>query len=119
MPEFDRPALLAALHQIASDDADEALAGARAALHVVTDAGLTWENVIVLVPGEESAPAPAPLPADAGDDAALVAALLARSDLSEETRKELTEFQQELAGGALSEMDRRYIRALAQRLASA
>jgi hypothetical protein len=119
MPELDRPALLAALHQISSEDDGEVLAGARAALHCVTDAGLKWENVI-LVPGVESAqpPAAAPLPLDDGDDSALIAGLLARSDLSEETRTELVDFQTELAAGPLSDMDRRYIRALAARLAA-
>lgn len=57
-----------------------------------------------------------PLAAHPAEDAKVVDRLLARKTLSRELREELNGFKREIAEGTLTEMDSRYIRALARRL---
>jgi hypothetical protein len=50
------------------------------------------------------------------EDLRILERLLARTDLSQETHHDLTDFRQDIAAGRLTAMDSRYIRALAKRL---
>lgn len=53
---------------------------------------------------------------DDGDEADIIQILLARRDLSDDTRRELEEFHAALLAGDLDPADRRYLRALHRRL---
>lgn len=139
---MDRPQrseIIELLNRLGADDDAEALAAARSLNHAVRDAGLQWDEL--LVPDSTSAPSPeepasSPSPdehveADDSDDMLeatetpasnpeedlrLIDRLLDRDGLAEETREDLSSFRTEAKEGRLTEMDSRYIRALAKRL---
>ncbi len=64
---------------------------------------------------EDAAPAPA---RDRGNKAslALIARLLAKSDISKDMRQELQGYKEDIAEGEFEDMDRKYLRALHARL---
>ena len=64
---------------------------------------------------EDAAPAPA---RDRGNKAslALIAGLLAKSDISKDMRQELQGYKEDIAEGEFEDMDRKYLRALHARL---
>ncbi|MCH8835935.1 MAG: hypothetical protein IH925_08305 [Proteobacteria bacterium] len=65
--------------------------------------------------GEDAAPAPA---RDRGnkESLALIARLLAKSDISKDMREELQGYKEDIAEGEFEDMDRKYLRALHARL---
>ena len=65
--------------------------------------------------GEDAAPAPA---RDRGnkESLALIARLLAKSDISKDMRAELQGYKEDIAEGEFEDMDRKYLRALHARL---
>ena len=65
--------------------------------------------------GEDAAPAP---PRDRGnkESLALIARLLAKSDISKDMREELQGYKEDIADGEFEDMDRKYLRALYARL---
>ena len=65
--------------------------------------------------GEDAAPAP---PRDRGnkESLALIARLLAKSDISKDMRAELQGYKEDIAEGEFEETDRKYLRALHARL---
>ena len=65
--------------------------------------------------GEDAAPAP---PRDRGnkESLALIARLLAKSDISKDMREELQGYKEDIAEGEFEETDRKYLRALHARL---
>ena len=65
--------------------------------------------------GEDAAPAPA---RDRGnkESLALIARLLAKSDISKDMREELQGYKENIAEGEFEDMDRKYLRALHARL---
>ncbi len=65
--------------------------------------------------GEDAAPAP---PRDRGnkESLALIARLLAKSDISKDMREELQGYKEDIAEGEFEDMDRKYLRALHARL---
>ncbi len=65
--------------------------------------------------GEAAAPAPA---RDRGnkESLALIARLLAKSDISKDMREELQGYKEDIAEGEFEDMDRKYLRALHARL---
>ena len=65
--------------------------------------------------GEDAAPAPA---RDRGnkESLALIARLLAKSDISKDMRQELQGYKEDIAEGEFEDMDRKYLRALHARL---
>ena len=84
-------------------------------------AGLTWEALIVgaepeddLDDGDDSTEF-VPV-SDASGDAELIDTLLARGDLSEDTRDELVGYKQDIAEGEFTAADSQYLQALAKRL---
>lgn len=52
----------------------------------------------------------------AGEEARLIDRLLARKDISKDMREELSDLKGDIDDGSFTEMDRRYVRALAKRL---
>jgi hypothetical protein len=137
MAPEDRDDLLHLFERLGSRDDAEVLAAARALHARVHEAGLTWEDLIPSVRradedqdelADEEAHALEDHPgfepdlgAEGGvagpDDGEMIRALLARGDLSDETRAEIAGFEADLRSGALDPGDRRYLRALHRRLA--
>lgn len=126
----DRTGLIALLERLDSEKDEDVLAAAREIAAMKKQAGTDWAAILGAVAdndddiwdgtidenadeaeGESDAD-----PSDAGDDAKLIAELLARDDLSESTRQDLIDFQTEAARGPLGKSDSRYVRALHRRL---
>lgn len=144
MAELDRQTLLDLLNRF--DDADDATvtAAAREAQQALTNAGLTWDDV--LVPAEPDAEDEdedeyeefdadddvddAADDDDAGDtdnvipisaaeareDLALIDRILRDHDVSEDTREELEGYREDIEAGEFTASDRNYLKALKKRL---
>ncbi len=145
---LNREDVIGLLQKLGSEHDAEALEAARQVHAQVTDAGLSWEELLVddEPAAEESAAEPAEEPAeepqdDAGDDPgyeddkdeedsetpaeaaeknaaslALIGKLLAKTDISDDFRGELEDYKKDIAANDFMEADRRYLRALHQRL---
>jgi len=111
MPNTDRQSFLTLLDRLGGPDDADVLAAAREVSRRLAASGLGWEDLL-------HAPT-APVVELTGDDAALVAGLLARPSLSQATRDELMDFQQDLGRGALDPADRKYLHDLARRISQA
>lgn len=120
---LDRDALIAALNTLGDPDDAQALAAARAAHAAVENAGARWADLL-----NPPAPAPAkkggrkterkegdPKPRG-GDIGKIIADLLARDDLSDDTREDVELFKADHENGRLDPADENYLRALAGRL---
>ena len=141
---LNRDELIQLLDKLGSEDDAEVLAAARDAQARVAAADLGWDDLLVpeqaaAQDDDEEEPAaetdqPAP-PSDAGDtgdvgdaedtgdggggDAealALIGKLLARKDISQELRDELEGYRVDISEGEFVDADRRYLRAMHQRL---
>lgn len=118
MPYLNRRSFIDLLDRLGDEDEDRVLDAAREIHARMLVAGVGWDALLVAAPatagGEagEAAPPP-PMPED---DGLVLAALLARTDLSESTREDLTGFQADLVRGELLPDDRSYIRNLYARL---
>jgi len=124
---LDRTALVELLEKLGSEKDEEVLEAARAAHGLVSAAGADWGDLLA----ERSAPAdldddldedaaPAavsdgPLPDDA-ESLALIDAIKAQPDLSEALSEELEGYREDIAEKQFEESDRKYLRALHQRL---
>lgn len=120
MSASDRTGFIALLEQLRQDDDAAVVAAARDITARMDADGLTWEALIVdveaeddLDDGEDVAFVPV---SDASGDAELIDNLLARSDLSEDTREELEDYKRDIAEGEFTEADSQYLSALAKRL---
>ena len=119
----DRTGFIALLERLRQDDDAAVVAAARDVTARMEADGLTWEALIVDPDaadyedaGDDDA-AVTPV-SDATGDAELIDNLLARDDLSDDTRDELMDYKQDIAEGEFTEADSQYLRALAKRLAS-
>jgi len=124
MPATDRTGFIALLEQLRQDDDAAVVAAARDITARMDAAGLTWEALIVgaepeddLDDGDDSTEF-VPV-SDASSDAELIDTLLARGDLSEDTRDELVGYKQDIAEGEFTAADSQYLQALAKRLGNA
>jgi len=121
MPASDRTGFIALLEQLRQDDDAAVVAAAREITARMDASGLTWEALIVEADAEDDLDdgdtAFVPV-SDASSDAELIDNLLARDDLSEDTRDELMGYKQDIAEGEFTEADSQYLRALAKRLSS-
>ncbi|MFQ5974245.1 MAG: hypothetical protein ACE5Q3_18115 [Alphaproteobacteria bacterium] len=135
---LERDEIIGLLKRLGSDRDEEVLEAAREAHARITAADMTWEDL--LLPTEAAGDTDdAGDPDDAGDTGyqdledehaepppekaeknaeslALIDKLLARSGTSENLREELENYKADIAEGEFEERDRRYIRALHQRL---
>ena len=139
-----RDELIAILNRLGSDEDEEVLEAARQTHARIAASGMSWEDL--LVPDEPAAEndeaADESDEADETEDGeleavedespaeqaeaegtekdteslALIGELLARSDISEELRAELAGYKTDIAEGEFVEADRRYLRAVRQRL---
>lgn len=123
MPDLDRSRLVELLNQLGDEKDETALAAAREAGRIVRDAGESWTSLLApeeresAAAGLETVPAASKAPSgDQSDISRVVERLLARKDISETLRSDLTDFRQAIAAGKLDKMDADYIRALAKRL---
>jgi len=110
---YDSPTrddILHLLHRLDRPEDEAVLAAARELTAKVRSLSADWENLLVEA---QRAAAPAPV---SGDTAAVLRALLARSDLMTDTREDLEGFRADLEAGRLADEDRRYIHALQERL---
>ena len=142
MAELDRQTLLDLLNRF--DDADDAnvAAAAREAQQALTEASLTWDDV--LVPAEPDADhedddeeydidddaddadddeaggdTDNVIPISAGearDDLALIDRILRDHGVSEDTRDELEGYREDIEAGEFTASDRNYLKALQKRL---
>ena len=121
MPLSDRTGFIALLEQLRQDDDAAVVAAARDIAQRMEADGVTWDALIVDPESEDfddagdDDAAITPV-SDAAGDAELIDALLARDDLSEDTRDELMDYKQDIAEGEFTEADSQYLRALAKRL---
>lgn len=133
---LDRDELIGLLNSLGSEDDAEALAAARRARALVSEAGVSWDELLVPeesaeedreleeepTEAEEKPPAEAEEepPAEAAEknaeSLALIGKLLARKDISQELREELEGYKADIAEGDFTEADRKYLRAVSQRL---
>ncbi len=134
MADLDRNRILAGLEALGEEDDVTVLEAARDLHAQVSDAGLSWQELLrpeqvengadldepapqpAAQPAPQPAPEPTPVPAD-GDDLAMVEALLRRPNLYAGTRDELEDYKQDIESGDFTADDRKYLRALAARLA--
>lgn len=110
---YDSPArddILHLLHRLDRSEDEAVLSAARELAAKVKALNVDWDGL--LVEAKRAAP-PAP---PSGDTAAVLRALLDRTDLMADTRDDLEGFRADLEAGRLSEDDRRYIHALRDRL---
>lgn len=121
MSGLDRSRLVGLLGQLGDEKDETVLAAAREASRMVQTSGHGWDELLVADEQERAASAVRDVPVsaapgDSSDIARVVERLLARKDISDALRSDLTEFKQAIAAGKLDSMDADYIRALAKRL---
>ncbi len=136
--DLDREEIIGLLESLGSQRDEDVIEAAREIHARVTAAGVTWDALLAPVGTavdeafeEETADDEAAEPAKGnGEDAApaaargrgnkeslaLIARLLAKSDISKDMRVELQGYKEDIAEGEFEEMDRKYLRALYARL---
>ena len=135
-PERDN--VIDLLDRLGSEQDEDVLAAARELHAQITEAGMSWQDLLVgdeaAAPGEpaiedsmddeddtdysedDSSDTAAKFVANESETSALIEKLLAREGNSEEFREELEEYKTDLANGDLEPSDHRYIQALHARL---
>ena len=133
MNETDRMYLLERLERLGAEDDAEALQAARELSARVSEGGLDWDDLIapedppeddfseadfdLEEDGEDDAEDGPPLEGDGSVEVQLLQKLLERKGTSRALKEELQEMRRDAASeDGLSDMDRRYIQALARRL---
>ena len=134
MNESERIYLLERLERLGAEDDAEALQAARELAARVSDGGLDWDDLIApedppddgdFAPndyeleedGEADAEDEPPLEGDGSAEMQLLQRLLERKGNSRALKEELQEIRRDAASEeGLSDMDRRYLQALAKRL---
>lgn len=124
----DRTRFIELLGQLGAENDETVLKAARELHRSVKESGLDWNR---LLQADDATAEPedaheatadrktltgASSPADKSDDMKVVDRLLARKDLSETTRGDLTEFKRNIREGTFDRMDSDYLSALAKRL---
>ncbi len=136
---LERGDVIRLLEKLGSDEDEEVLAAAREVHDRVAAAGTTWEDLLIpeeagAADGEdrdaaddsegqpdhdeedEGAESPADKAGKNAEALKLIDKLLAQPGISEETREELRDYKTDISEGEFTEADRRYIRALYDRL---
>ena len=134
MNESERTYLLERLDRLGAEDDAEALQAARELAARVSETGLDWDQLIAPEDppeedfdpagfdseeedGEDAAEEAPPLEGDGSAEVQLLQKLLERKGASRALKEELQELRRDAASEeGLSDMDRRYIQALARRL---
>ena len=126
---LERDNVVELLNRLGSDQDEDVLEAARQVHAQVTAAGMTWEDLLVpdapdddgddveYQDTENEAPEPPAVAAEKdADSLALIDDLLAKSGISEAMREELEYYKSDIADGEFVEADRRYLRAVHERL---
>ncbi|MFQ5618878.1 MAG: hypothetical protein ACE5FR_07895 [Rhodospirillales bacterium] len=141
--DLDRDGIIGLLERLGSERDEDVLEAAREIHAKVTAAGIPWDALLAPdaaaddaafeeeafeeetsdkdaagredADGEDAAP---PAARDGGnkESLALIARLLAKSDISKDMREELQGYKEDIAEGEFEDMDRKYLRALHARL---
>lgn len=129
----DRDHIVQLLDQLGAAEDEKALAAARELDAAIKAASMSWDDLLVPEDDEfENEPEDAQgeddddddddgiVPeADAGDSAALIDKLLAKSDISDELREELEGYKEDIAEGDFTASDASYLQSLEKRLEKA
>ncbi len=130
---LDRDELISLLETLGSENDEEALAAARVLHGKVSAAGVTWDALLAERSGgpedesEEEATGldlgdldklPGDSAAKNAESLKLIGKLLAKSDISEDLRRELEDYKTDIAENDFSDSDHRYLRALCKRLSA-
>ena len=130
---LERDTVIALLKSLGSDRDEDVLDAARQVHAQITAAGMTWVDVLVPdLPDDDGADVeeqdteqdteneapepPAETDKENADSLALIDELLAKSGISEAMREELESYKSDIAEGEFDEADRRYLRAVHERL---
>ncbi len=126
---LERAKFIEVLKRLGSDQDEAVLEAARQVHAQITVAGMTWEDL--LVPDvaaddgddveyqnteDETPEPPAETAKKDADSLVLIDELRAKTDISEDLREELENYKTDIAEGEFEEADRRYVRALHERL---
>ncbi len=138
--DLDRDGIIGLLESLGSERDEDVVEAAREIHARVTAAGVPWDALLAPVgtavdatfeegtadeeaaePAEADSEAAAPARAPARDrgnkeSLALIARLLAKSDISKDMREELQGYKEDIAEGEFEDMDRKYLRSLHARL---
>jgi hypothetical protein len=120
MTDVDRTALIELLNRLGSDDDATVLDAGRGLHRMAAESGLSWGDLLRQdrvedEPEVDDSPAVKMASPDDAETARLIERLL-RTGISADLREDLTEMKRQLGEGSLETDDRRYLRALAQRL---
>ena len=122
---LNRDDVIELLKELGSEQDEEVLAAARGVHGLITSTGTSWEDL--LVPEQtgdgdyddpEAAETSAGTSEKNAETLALIDKLLARPGISDDFRKELTGYKDDIAEGEFEEADHRYLRALYKRLSA-
>ncbi len=126
---LERDNVIELLKKLGSDQDEVVLEAARQVHAQITVAGMTWEDL--LVPDvaaddgddieyqdteDETPEPPAETAKKDADSLPMIDELLAKTGISEDLREELENYKTDLAEGEFEEADRRYVRAVHDRL---
>ncbi len=126
---LERDNVIELLKRLGSDQDEAVLEAARQVHAHITVAGMTWEDL--LVPDvaaddgddveyqdteDETPEPPAETAKKDADSLALIDELLAKTGISEDLHEELENYKTDIAEGQFEEADRRYVRAVHDRL---
>ncbi len=126
---LERDIVIELLKRLGSDQDKVVLEAARQVHAQITVAGMTWEDL--LVPdvtaddgddveyqdaSDETPGSSAETAKEDADSLALIDELLAKTGISEDFREELENYKTDIAEGEFEEADRRYVRAVHERL---
>ena len=129
---LNRDDVIRLLNGLGSERDEDVLEAARQVHARVAAAGATWEELLVPVatadeaenaePAEDedlvdaSVEPPADKAAGDAESLRLIDSLLAKTDISPDLREELEGYKSDIAEGEFGEGDRRYLRAMSERL---
>ncbi|MCZ6603792.1 MAG: hypothetical protein O7A03_01450 [Alphaproteobacteria bacterium] len=144
---LNRDNVIELLKKLGADQDEAVLEAARQVHAQITDAGMSWDDLLVPVVAaddgddgddgddsddgddgddgdeaeyqdaeDETPEPPANTAKKDADSLALIDELLAKSGISEDLRKELESYKTDIAKGEFEESDRRYVRAVHNRL---
>ena len=132
MATVHRPDVIELLNRLGDENDDIVRDAARALHRMVSDAGLTWAELLRFesdaafgrddgepadaAPDDQPAAGRQPAPPDLAETQRLIVRLLASKAISQALRGDLTELQGNAAKGEFDPMDARYVVALAKRL---
>ena len=122
MPFLDRDSFIALLERLGDTDDTKCLAAAREIHQRMSAAHLAWQDLLLPADADQETgtaeseePSGRPTP-PVSEDYALVDRMLARENLAQDTREELTGLRADIDSGEFTARDRKYLQSLEARL---